>query len=427
MRSLLLFAAALGTFLPAGIARSEISPPRPTHPLAHDIYVWQRQHGPAVSASVRAHAATFQTVVALAAEISWEKSPAASAPTPLLTRVALDWSSLATAPRLGLALRINARPGRPTRADDGLSTVLALTRAVLADAAAHRVRVAELQIDCDAPTSRLADYRLWLEALRAAVAPVPLVFTALPAWLDSPDFATLARSADGFVLQVHSVTRPRDARAPFSLCDPAAALAAIARAARVGVAFRVALPTYGYFFAFAPDGRFAGLAAEGPRRDWDASFTVREVQADPGELARLVRALATDPPSALTGVIWYRLPVATDSLNWSWPTLAAVMQGRPPVPRLRLDPRATAAGLTEIFLHNDGDGDLAAPVRLRIRWAGSPPLAADALGPFSITQEDAASLVLAAPLCRLPAGRHAPVGWLRLTPTARPPDVSLEN
>ena len=35
-------------------------------------------------------------------------------------------------------------------------------------------------------------------------------------------------------------------------------------------------------------------------------------------------------------LLWYRVPVSRDSLNWSWPTLAAVMAGRAPVHRLEV-------------------------------------------------------------------------------------------
>jgi len=29
----------------------------------------------------------------------------------------------------------------------------------------------------------------------------------------------------------------------------------------------------------------------------------------------------------MRGVIWYRLPVASDKFNWPWPTLERVMRG----------------------------------------------------------------------------------------------------
>jgi hypothetical protein len=403
-------------------------------PLPREIYVWQRTHPASVAAALRAHAPAFATVVVLAAEVSWGKpTPSTPARTPRISRVALDWPALAAAPQVGLALRLNAHSGPFARDDATTRALVDLARERLAEAATHRIRIAELQIDFDAATAKLAGYREWLVALRTAVAPVPLTFTALPTWLNSPDFPALARAADHYVLQVHSVDRPSRADTPATLCDPVAARTAIERAARLGVPFRVALPTYGYTLAFdRATGRFAALSAEGPAPAWrdDPAYILRELSADPVALAALVRSLHADHPAALTGIIWYRLPVEGDRLNWSGPTLAAVAAGRTPAPRLVAEWHATAEGLAEISLVNRGDGDFAGPVRLAASWRDAHRLGADALGHFAITAETARSLRLTAPALRLAAGQRRPAGWLRLSPpdtTATHVHVVLEN
>lgn len=403
-------------------------------PLPREVYVWQRTHHPAVASALRAHAAEFATVVVLAAEVSGgQPTPSTPARAPQITRVSLDWSALAVAPRLGLALRLNAHSGPFARDDTTTRALVSLARELLAEAAAHHLRIAELHIDFDAATAKLPGYREWLLALRTAVAPVPLTFTALPTWLNSPDFPALARTADHYVLQVHSVDRPSRADTPATLCDPVAARAAIERAARLGVPFRVALPTYGYTLAFdRATGRFAALSAEGPAPVWrdDPAYLVRELSAEPSALAALVRSLHADRPAALTGVIWYRLPVDGDRLNWSWPTLAAVAAGRTPAPHLVVESHSTDSGLAEISLVNRGDGDFAGPVRVAASWRDAHRLGADALGHFAITAETARSLRLTAPALRLAAGQRRPAGWLRLSPpdsTAAHVHVTLEN
>lgn len=405
-------------------AACERPPARSTAPLAHDVYVWQRAHTAPVADALRAHGAAFHSVATLAAEVSWKKS--AAGPVPGIARVPLDWSALASAPRVGLALRINTHPGPFARDDASARTLVHLARTLLAEAEAQGVRPTELQIDFDAATGKLAGYREWLIALRAAIAPLPLVFTALPAWLRSAEFPALARATDGFVLQVHSLTRPARADAPFALCDSGAALAAIDHAARLGVPFRVALPTYGYTLAFATDGRFAGLSAEGPQPAWRDDFSLREVRAEPAPLAALVRTLGTEHPAALTGIIWYRLPISGDRLNWSWPTLAAVMAGRAPTPQLVAQPRPDGPGLFALTITNTGDGDFTGPVHLTARWHDAEAAAADALDVFAITTETPRSLRLASPAFRLAAGESRPAGWLRLPPSTAP-HVSLEN
>lgn len=435
------------------LAACERPPPRITDiPLPRHVYVWQRTHHAAVAASLRAHAPEFASVVALAAEVSWTKpkssanaqtsaplspspasrnSPFVSAPQ--ISHVPLDWPALATARHVGLALRLNSYAGPFSRDDVTTRALISLARELLADAAKHHVAIVELQIDFDAATAKLAGYREWLLALRTAVAPVPLTFTALPAWLHSSEFPALARTADHYVLQVHSIERPSHADTRATLCDPVAARAAIEHAARLGVPFRVALPTYGYTLAFdRHSGRFAALSADGPAPAWrdDPAYHVRELAADPAALAALVRSLHADRPAALTGVIWYRLPVDGDRLNWSWPTLAAVASGRAPAPHLVAEWHTTAAGLIEISLVNRGDGDFAGPVRLGTSWSDVHRLGADALGQFAITAETARSLRLAAPALRLAAGQRRPAGWLRLSPpdtTAAQVHVALEN
>lgn len=423
MRAASLFLAVLLPFIGA----CERAPARASGALPTDVYVWQRAHGAAVTDAITAHAAAFQTAVVLAAEVSWEKSVAGRAPTPRTVRVVPAWSALRTVPRIGLALRVNAYSGAFVRDDVTAKYLTALARELIADATAHGIAVTEFQIDFDAATSKLAGYRTWLEALRPAIAPVPLAFTALPSWLDAREFPALARSTDRYVLQVHSLARPSSVDAPFTLCDPAAAQSAIAHAARIGVPFRVALPTYGYALAFDRLGHFAGLSAEGPRAEWGDGFTIREIHADPVALATLVRALTADHPAALTGLIWYRLPTADDRLNWSWPTLAAVREGREPAAHLRTETRTTADGLSEFVLVNDGDGDFSGPAHLTVRWHEARRLGADALGAFTIAREDAASLHFSVPTCHVAAGTRQPVGWLRLTSAKISPDVSLEN
>jgi len=403
----------------------ERAPLRSTRPLDADAYVWQRGRPAAVSEAVRAHARAFHALVVLAAEVSWKKNDGGR--TPQISRVALDWATLRDVPRLGLALRINAYPGPFLRDDATTGALTSLARDTLAEAAANGVTVAELQIDFDAATAKLSGYRQWIDTLRATASPVPLTFTALPAWLRAKDFPPLARAADGYVLQVHSLARPNKAEERFTLCDPDAALAAVELAGHLNVPFRVALPTYGYTLTFDASGNFAALSAEGQHAALKPGFTVREVHAEPAELATLVNTLAPDHPAALTGIIWYRLPIAGDQLNWSWSTLAAVMQGHTPAPHLNARPAPKGDGLVELTLVNDGNGDFSGPVHLLTRWRQARRLGADALNGFAITAEDTTSLQFAAAACPLPAGAQRVIGWLRLSDPNISPDVILQN
>lgn len=434
----LLALAGVGTLFLA--TRSE--PPRVSNsPLRHDVYVWQRRHTEALAEAVQARAARFGATVVLAAEVSWKKAPhlppppgakpehtTPQPPIPVVTRVAIDWESLQTVSKVGLALRINAYPG-PFTADDPTTRLLtALAYDLVREARDHGVAPVEFQIDFDAATEKLDGYREWLRVLRPAVAPVPLVFTALPTWLGSSKFAKLARAADSYVLQVHSLQRPARPDSPILLCNPVAARAAIERAGRIGRPFRVALPTYGYTYAFDAKGNFAGLSAEGTAPAWQGQpgYVVRELSAEPVSLAGLVASLRADRPAAMTGLIWYRLPVAGDRLNWSWPMLTAVMQGNAPEARLVATPRRNDRGLIEFTLTNAGDGDFSGPVKLTARWQTARRIAADGIGGFTIAGDGAQAMRLTSPALRLPAGETQVIGWLRLSTSSSAPNVAID-
>ena len=391
--------------------------------LPQEAYVWQRAWTPPVAAALRQHGDAFSNVVALAAEVSWKQGR------PRVVRVPLDFDLLRSLKTpVGLALRIGAFPGPFSPDDETARLLAALATELVSQAAAKQLCLSELQLDFDCAEAKLAGYRVWIEALRQRVAPMPLTFTALPAWLKRAEFAPLAKAADGFVLQVHSVERPRSFDAPFTLCDPAAARSAVALADAAGVPFRVALPTYGYLLAFAPEGKFIGLSAEGPAKNWPAAAKLREVRADAPALAALAQGWATNRPANMRSVIWYRLPVAGDTLNWRWPTLAAMLALRQPQASLRAEPRRAEAGLVEIVLVNDGELDLCSRLAVTARWSAARLVAGDAVRGFELAEAKpgTAKFQTHAQPCQLSPGDRRVIGWLRLSENVEV-QIELQN
>lgn len=245
----------------------------------------------------------------------------------------------------------------------------------------------------------------------------PLVITVLPDWLGRADFDPLATAADGFVLQVHSLERPRAPEQPLTLCDPAAARRAVERAGRTGVPFRVALATYGYCVAFDPHGKLIGLQADGPAVTWPADALLRVVRSDPAATAALVRDWTASRPASLRGIIWYRLPTAADALNWRWPTLRAVMTGRTPCARLELETHRSAPGLFELELANTGEADASLPAEITVNWAAARLLAADTLTGYELEPVSPGQVrfhrAAAGEIQWLPVETHRALGWLR--------------
>jgi hypothetical protein len=177
----------------------------------------------------------------------------------------------------------------------------------------------------------------------------------------------------------------------------------------------VALPTYGYSIAFDSKGQFRGLSAEGPSSSWPERTAVRNIRAEPSELAQLVADWKSKRPQQLQGIIWYRLPVEGDTLNWNWRTLASVMNGELPSVRLRTEVRRPNPGLVEIELINAGTAEHDRPVELSAHWDNARLVACDGLQNFTVAGNSPTNITLTAERTSLRPGERKIVGWLRLT------------
>lgn len=397
--------------------------PSTSGPLPQQAYVWQRAWTDATCEAVSSCGRAFDRLIVLKTEVTWHNGQ------PRVTQIALNAPALQAArASIGLALRIGAPNGRVLdhTAQDAFLAELAYN--AVCEARRAGLTPVELQVDFDCPESQLADYAGWMMRVRQRLAPLPVTITALPCWLDRPAFQDLAHAAPDYILQVHSLKRPERVKDMKPLCDPGQTRAWIEKAARLGVPFRVALPTCGYRLAFDRTlGRFAGLISEGPARSWPASVETRALTAQPDAMAGLVGEWMAARPRALRGVIWFRLPVAGDTLNWSWPTLSTVMQGRVPRPQIEAEVTRSGTDLVEVRIVNQGEAEPEDPVRVKVAWrervsqdkadspgtANSGPPASEALGTFETLTEGAHELVWQGS-CRLQPGEHRTVGWIRL-------------
>ena len=388
--------------------------------LSHQVYVWQRAWSATVCESVAAHATNFSEIAVLAAEVSWKDK------LPRVTRVSADYQTLVRSGcPVGLVLRVGPYQGALGDNRSAVDFLAGLAASLVAEARKNQVQPVELQIDFDCAESKLDDYRQWLGVVQHRLAPLPVTITALPSWLNSTNFPPLVAVATNYVLQVHSLEKPTRIDAPFTLCSPAVAKQAVARAGIVGVPFRVALPTYTYIVAFHSDGQFFGLAAEQPRNGWPAGTQTRDMSADPVVMSSLVRYWSTNATSSLRGIIWYRLPVAVDNLNWRWPTLAAIVAGREPHESFHSVARRVEPGLVEISLVNDGELDISSRLIVKVRWSEARLVAGDGLRGFELADESdsAAQFQNHQRAFRLRAGEKIVVGWLRFD---RDREVQLE-
>lgn len=377
-------------------------------PLAHAVYVWQEMWTPAVERAVAQTSSMVSGVMIFAAELRAEEGRLVAAPKQI------DWPALARAARtVTLVVRADDRALRLIFADRPAAARLIARQAEELTARARAAGAhlsGGLQLDFDVPTARLGDYHNLIELLRPKLPGLELSITALPAWLGSGEFKRLVAGLSYFVLQVHWIEPPRDINSPAVLVNYARLPGWFKKAAATGVPFMVALPTYGYRIYFDAAGRYTGLSAEGAPRVTKPGGQMREVRADAAALAGVVRGLAARPPRNCLGVVWFRLPVEGDALNWSWPELRAVMAGRAPAPHFSTELRTPKPGLYEIWLANTGEGtargEVAIPLAVR---AGVRVLAREPLGGFHF---DAAGDKLHGPAPAPGAARL--IAWIRV-------------
>ena len=183
--------------------------------LAYETYIWQRQWTDGLREAIREHGDEFAKLVVLGGEISFVGSA------PHVVRTEIDHAVLQKSNRrVGIALRIGSFGGPFEANDEHTRLVCEVASRSLRTAEDAGINVAELQIDFDCATSKLNGYVVWLKALKLLIGDVPLTITALPTWLDSADFSSLAKATEGFVLQVHSLERPSQSSEQLALCNP---------------------------------------------------------------------------------------------------------------------------------------------------------------------------------------------------------------
>jgi hypothetical protein len=375
-------------------------------PLTQRGYIWQREWGPAVIDSLPEAKRRLNGIVLLGAEISFDGK------SPQIVKASIDWNAVQRQnPRCSIALRVAHFAG-PFRADDAAARVIAdVAKELLDDARAHDVKIEEFQFDFDCAQKNLRAYRTWLAMLQPIVRPVRFVITVLPAWLDDPNFLPLVRETDGYVLQVHSV--PISARGGATLCDSKLAREWVTRAGKLRKPFSVALPTYRCAAGYTPDGKLLSVAMDSVQPSWPPGTRILEFGADADEIAGLVHEWQKARPPQLREIIWYRVPIATDTRNWRWPTLAAVMAGRPP--KHQLSVRQEGANPIDLSIVNAGEADEQLNVNVTAKWSKADLEACDALSGWRVRSENSHAVFssVAQSGFRLPPGATRKIGWLR--------------
>jgi hypothetical protein len=340
--------------------------------------------------------------------------------TPRITRFEAPWTAVATTHKPGgLVIRIPHADGGLGSSPAHAAVITDLIRSSLGDARAAGVQTPEVQIDYDCPESKLGSYVTFLRGVKTAFPCTPVVFTALPSWLENAHFRDLVRAAGGYVLQVHSLSLPKAGDTKALLCDVEAARAALRKATNVGVPFRVALPTYQCVVLLDGNGKRVDVISEGALPLANPGLRAIPVTSDPQALAALVAELKTHHSRLLTGIIWYRLPVDTDRMNWPWSTFQAVAAGRQPASHLDVVLTPDPRGYAVVEIRNTGESSESLPHHIAVTWKEGAFEAADGLNGYRVTAPQPAENLCRfelekAPLFDLPPGKTVVAGWVRV-------------
>jgi hypothetical protein len=387
--------------------------------LPQRAYVWQRDWNPRVTEAVARSQDRLAGCVVLACEIEWDHGQ------PRPVRPSVNWASLGRENfSISPAIRVMPYPG-PFSDDDEIARFLCATaRREIEAIRAAGVEPLELQLDFDCAQKKLAGYAKWVRAVRREISPLPLVITALPSWLEEPEFPGLVSSTSSYVLQVHSIPTHKGSG---MVCDPAMAVKWVGLASRLDVPFEISLPTYRITAGYDLEGGKIGSYSDAVRPAWPPGTRVQEFSTDLNAMAALVARWQSDHPRSCKGLLWYRLPVEGDRQNCPWPSFRAMTEGRAPIRKweVGMSGGGEAASLIDLSLINTGETDDLTLTAFSVTWDQPATLSlVEPLTGWRVSREDShVNFTPTQSSVRLSVGASRAIGWLRFD---RPTHVHVE-
>lgn len=344
------------------------------------VYIWQRDWNEFVQDGISKIQPGISKFIVLCGDFRYENGK------PSINAVDIDWSYFREKDiEITLAFRINTETKELLQTDgafkvaDGIKTVF---DRVIESATNNGVKVIDIQIDYDCPTSKLADYSNFIRICKERFPEQRISITALPTWLDSKDFKELIKHTSYYVLQLHSFEIPKTADKARQIFLKDEAPSYIFQASQLGHPYYISLPTYGYEAAFGQDGQFLGIRAEVNPVTLGKDMQYQTVISEPVEILSFLREIQQVKPQKFLGVCWFRMPIKTDEFNWHINTLKAVLENRVPVAKVNAEIKTLQDGLCEVYLVNNGEKNILAPISFTVNWQkGSSPLY-DVLGRY---------------------------------------------
>ncbi len=284
-----------------------------------DFYVWQRKHTPEVKNAVTEVLKYSESrLFFLAGELEQNGRVTIVSPSALPEAVF---------PRATPVIRIHIRH-LDTPPEKLAAKIIALYR--------PWQKCKALQIDLDAPESRLDYYTQLMQELRKRVPGITLSATVLPCHIKhKTEFRKLAQLCDFYVLQIHGLEKRNGS---YSIIDRKTAFTAIADAVNLKRPFKLALPFYCY------------------------NIDDRSIRPD----MELVSRLAAMAENQKIGVILFRIGIAGDGEALSFQTAQKICKSGRYTPEIRHYWQYSDDGSWYLYIKNCGG--FAEKLSLDMKW-----------------------------------------------------------
>ena len=377
-------------------------------PMSQEVYIWQRVWTNDVTTSVQERIGFFSHATLLVAEMNqvWSAEDTGQ----WSVEVFSDPLRYTQDHPVTLAVRIGAGASRSNWDPGAIAKVIHLLKPLSR-------QTQTFQIDYDCPSRKLDGYIKLCEAIKKNFPQHSLEITCLPDWLNQNDFPLLIKRVDRFIMQVHGVLGYGK-----TLCDPALARQTAQKCAHLGAPFLIALPTYRHVVLRNDKAQIIQVISEGGEIQTGKNYEL--MTARHGEIAALIRHWQKVRPASMEGVIWYRLPVRGDAMNWTWPSLQQVMRGEVPEQKWTTAIKESVDGSYVLTLTNATIANLEWPKQIDISWDSGFCVAADQGPGFELNQlsrqDGARCRWRSFDLRPVPPNTSVFVAWFRFLPSDSP-------
>jgi len=371
------------------------------------IYIWQKSWDENIKESLDGISSLVDHYTILSGDLKYTNS------SPKINSIPIRWSYMINSNlKVTLAFRMDTASSALLK-DDNIYAVVDAAEELLRSAIlkAPQNTVIGIQVDYDCPTSKLGDYIRFIRLFKKRFPKTPISITALPTWLNSSDFAPLAKETSYFVLQLHSFRVPKSVNTASSIFEEDKAKTYLKKAVNIKHPFYISLPTYGYEVAYTEDGKFLGLRAEGAQHLIGEGIKHKIVMTEPEDIVSFLKYTKSEKFKHLKGILWFRLPLKTDEFNWDISTLVDVLNERMPKADFQADIIETAKGLSEIYVYNKGTKNIWTPVSFRIYWDRKDMPLSDITQQYKIVSKNSNSILVEGPAPK--AAQRIYVGWFR--------------